>query len=314
MMKPTKDLSEVLVCPYCNGNFVWDAEALRCAACNKVFTANRQGYYDFNVDQRTAEIHSTSVEYAEVQKKHGLRVFNEYLKDFLFCEQIERVLDAGCGMGAGISELVKMDYEAYGIDLPGLSPFWVRAGNNPHNFFAADAGKLPFRNDYFDVVYSLGVIEHIGTVDGQAIPLDNYWEIRQEYANSLIRVTKPSGRIIVSCPNKSFPVDLQHGAPAFVGDSRIRKYIWDKTQLNIHPVWGRYHLLSYSETKRLFCDRGGCKSIEPLPLRNYFGFNIAGNIGFLNFSKKLMEVYVNNLPRLFRSTFLNPYMLVVIRK
>lgn len=261
-IKPTEDISEVLVCPHCNGDFVWDAEALRCTACSKVFTVNRQGYYDFNVDQKTAEIYSTSVEYFEAQKKSSIRIFNEYLKDFLFREQIERVLDVGCGIGAGISELVRMGYEAYGIDLPGLSSFWSAAGNNPHNFFASDAGKLPFRTDYFDAIYSLGVIEHIGTVDGHAIPLDNYWEIRQKYANSLIRVTKPGGRIIVSCPNKSFPVDLQHGAPAFVGDSRIRKYIWDKTRLNIHPVWGRYHLLSYSETKRLFCDKGGVKVLN----------------------------------------------------
>ena len=295
---------------------MWDAEALRCATCNKVFAINRQGYYDFNIDPRTAEIHSTSVGYDWRRKNsQELRLFDDYLKEFLFREQIERVLDVGCGMGAGISELVRMDYEAYGIDLPGQSPFWAAAGNNPHIFFASDAGKLPFIDGYFDVVYSLGVIEHIGTVDGQAIPLDSYWDIRSEYANSLIRVTKPGGRIVVSCPNKSFPVDLQHGAPAFVGNSRIRKYIWDKMQLNIHPIWERYHLLSYSETKRLFCDKGGCKSIEPLPLRNFFGFSIAGNIGFfLNHSKKLMEVYVNNLPSSLRSTFLNPYMLVVIRK
>ena len=167
------------------------------------------------------------------------------------------------------------------------------------------------------------MIEHIGTQDGNQALVDNYWEARQSYANELLRVTKPAGRILVACPNKSFPIDVQHRArdnspQANKGKIeklllRLRGYIFERTGVNIHPVWGRYHLLSYSETAKLFCENGGASTLEPMPLKGYFGFSHLES-GFLRVARILAEVYVNNLPRILRASFLNPYVLAQIRK
>lgn len=153
--------------------------------------------------------------------------------------------------------LLEDGHDAYGIDLPHLSKYWARNGNDPRRFFCCDAARLPFPDDSFDVVYSTGVVEHIGTKLGHCSLSSNYVTVRQSYANEILRVTKPNGRILIACPNKAFPIDIQHGACDAAAPmtlvNRLRQYIFDKTRINIHPSWGEYHLLSYSETKKLFC-------------------------------------------------------------
>jgi len=308
-MSEPLSIIEVLVCPNCFGHLKEDLEkALKCQSCGFLFHVNPFGYYDLLLNNSIWQIDSTTVEYAHIQEAVGLRFYNEFLRPLLLVEPFERVLDAGCGMGVGISELARAGYEAYGIDLPHLSRFWSHADNPPKNFFCCDAIQLPFRTDYFDVVYSLGVIEHIGTIDGNEELIEDYWNARTAYADSLLRVTRPGGRIFISCPNKSFPLDIQHPARG-----RIGKSIYKKLGVNVHRTWGKYHLLSYAEVRWLFCDRGTARSFKPLPLKGYFSFSGFG-YGFLKPLKGIVTFYINNLTRFLRSSFLNPYMLVQIRK
>ena len=223
----------------------------------------------------------------------------------------------GCGIGKGVCLAVDDGYEAYGIDLPKLSRFWSRAGNDARHFLCCDARRLPFRDDFFDLVWSLGVIEHIGTVIGHCTLSEDYWEARRSYAKEILRVTRPGGRIMIDCPNKSFPIDICHGPIDDLTPKTtvnvVRTYISRLTGINIHRITQKYHLLSYGETKKLFCDEGGAISFEPLPLKGYFSFGTFES-GFLKVFAKLAKIYVNNLPRPLRRTPLNPYMSVLVRK
>ena len=321
-MRDFGSTSQMLVCPSCHSRLIRTRGELECEQCKLLFTRNDFGFFEFILEKALYQVDSTTQEFAHTQEFCGFRVYNEYLKPMLFQEPFERVLDAGCGIGRGISMLLNEGYDAYGIDLPNLCKFWAHAGNDPEHFFCCDAAELPFATDFFDVVYSLGVIEHIGTQDGHQALVDDYWQVRQAYANELLRVTRPSGRILIACPNKSFPIDVQHrprdNSPHGAGGLgnlllRLRSYIFERTSVNIHPVWGRYHLLSYPEVRRLFCDNGGARSFETMPLRGYFGFSRFES-GFLQLVKVLAEAYVNNLPRILRAGFLNPYMLAQVRK
>jgi SAM-dependent methyltransferase len=281
-------------------------ENLCCKACNVAFSINRFGYYDLVLDRKLAEQETTSDEFAGIQSAAGVRRFHEFLKPYLGPEPSQRVLDIGSGLGRELAEMRRMGYEAYGVDLPCLSPFWAEVGNDPSHFFCAEATRLPFRDDHFDLVYSFGVVEHICTeTDGRL----DYWGPRQDYANELVRVTQPRGRILVSCPNKSFPVDIQHGPDA---TKRLRHLIWERTGLNIHATWGENHLLSYREIKRLF-QRTGALSFRALPLDHFFGF--AGwQTRSLRLLRPLAEYYVNHLPSFLLQTGFNPYVLLEIRK
>jgi SAM-dependent methyltransferase len=304
-------ISKTAVCPRCHLPLAPRGNSLHCAACNRSFATNRHGYLDFITDSSLSQVKSVTYEYAAIQHECGDRVYREYIRDYLFREPFGRVLDVGCGLGRGIVKLLEGGYNAYGVDLPSLSPFWAAARNNPLHFFCCDAAHLPFPDNFFDAVFSLGVIEHIGTQVGHCTLADDYRQKRQQYANEILRVTRPNGRILISCPNKNFPVDIQHGPSDALGPpSRVRSFLFEKTGLNVHRAWGRYHLLSYSETTRLFCQNGGARLFKPQPLKGLFAFTQVKPRAF----QRLAALYCTHLPHLLLPTFLNPYMLAEIRK
>ena len=251
--------------------------------------------------------------YVEHQKDFPVRVYREFLKPLFASAPTRRVLDVGCGLGTEVKEAQKDGYEAYGVDLPNMIPFWEKAGNDPIRFFACNATRLPLCDHYFDFTWSFGVIEHIGTTSDTGALLPDYLQARCDYADELVRVTKPGGRIIVSCPNKSFPVDTQHGPNSESHFKELRALIAQKTKLHFHRTWGKNHLLSYSEIKRLFCRNESVESVVPLSLKGYFGFGVF-QAGYLRTIKKLVRYYIEHMPILLRPTFLNPYMLVMILK
>jgi SAM-dependent methyltransferase len=223
----------------------------------------------------------------------------------------QRVLDVGCGVGALVNALVRRGHDAYGVDVPAAVPQWVRAGNDNNRFFCADATELPFAGDCFDVVISLGVIEHIGTATGHCTLREDCWEQRRSYAREILRVTCPGGRIIIACPNKSFPCDIQHGPTDELSPhAPIRTFLFNKTGLNIHKTWGRYHLLSYPEIRQLF---PGVQHFTPLPLKGYFGFGRFRR-GFLRPFSAIAQVWIDHMPGFLASSWLNPYVMVQMTK
>jgi SAM-dependent methyltransferase len=308
-------LKEIVVCPSCHNSLFEDGEQLRCNKCSSSFGKNVFGYFEFFVEQQVHKIDSTNEQNAEDQEFCNIRTYNEYIIPFLRKEPAKRVLDAGCGLGRGIAVLIEEGYDAYGIDLPNLSEFWFRIGSDPAHCFCCDVVRLPFRSDFFDAVISTSVIEHLGTLTGHCSLVDNYPEIRHQHAKELLRVTKPSGRILISCPNKSFPIDIHHGPTDEVSPKkhRVRRYIFEKTGMNIHPIWGKYHLVSYPEVKRLFCEYGGATSCEPLSLKDFLSLKTFESTPLKPLGR-LAKSYLYNLPKCFRASFMNPYVLVQIRK
>jgi SAM-dependent methyltransferase len=295
-----------LVCVCCG---VGLSGTLTCDRCSRTYCRNQYGYVEM-LKEPWNHVEAQE-DYIEDQEHAGLRVFQEYLLPWLAKDRAKIVLDVGCGMGQGIRQLGLSGSQAYGVDLPCYSPFWAQAGLDSTRFMCADACSLPFSDNFFDVVYSLGVIEHIGTVLGHCTLRPDYWEKRKAYARELLRVTKPDGRIIVACPNKSFPVDVQHGpTDALSPKLPFRSFICQKTGLNFHKVWGAHHLLSYPETQRLF--HSG-RSFRALPLKGYFGFGKFEK-GWLRPFSSLAKWYVDSLPEVLRDSPLNPYLLVEVRK
>ena len=293
------------------------AAGLRCTHCGHVYAFNRHGFAELlppDLAQTSSALVTTMADYAEDQHVTEVRVLEDYLLPLLQHEPFRSVLDVGCGVGAGVRLLTSSGFEAYGVDLPALSQFWAQAGNDPDRFLCCNAVSLPFANDCFDVVYSLGVVEHIGTVTGHCTLRPDFGAQRQRYANEILRVTKPGGRIIIACPNKTFPVDIQHGPTDAAGARNpLRSLLFKWTGMNLHKTWGRYHLLSYRDVKRLFCEGAGARELQTLSLDGYFAFGRFKR-GFLRPFGSLAELYVERLPPRLRATFLNPYVMVQIRK
>jgi len=239
------------------------------------------------------------------------------LKPWVDRESAQRVLEVGCGMGLGIRFLRDDGIEAYGIDIPCLARFWARAGNDPAHFINCDGARMPFPDGYFDAVYTLGTIEHIGTKAGHYTLKDDYWDTRVAFAKEMLRVTKKTGRLLVTCPNKSFPIDIHHeptDAATPPGKMKWRRHIFDTYGMTLHWPFGKYHLFSYSELKGLFCEFNQAASIEPLPLKDYFAFKRTGSLGMLRRLKNVITRYIETMPAALRKSPLNPFLVVEVRK
>lgn len=86
-----------------------------------------------------------------------------------------RILDAGCGIGRHLSRLAGPNIStAIGVDvgMPGLLHGKAQSFNGI--FIAANLCQLPFRDNEFDFIYSIDVIEHI---DNPALALREYHRI-----------------------------------------------------------------------------------------------------------------------------------------
>lgn len=103
------------------------------------------------------------------------------------------VLEVGVGAGTDFIQWVRSGAYAYGIDLTAEAIKNIQARLTVENLQAtdlqvADAEHLPYENDFFDLVYSWGVIHHSpDTV---------------KCFEEIIRVTKPGGTIKIMVYNR----------------------------------------------------------------------------------------------------------------
>jgi SAM-dependent methyltransferase len=97
----------------------------------------------------------------------------------------KRVLDAGCGMGRFAEVCADAGADVHAIDLSTAVEAAERnlRGRASLRFYQADIMNLPFANESFDAIYSIGVLHH--TPDTRAAFL------------RLCRLLRPGGRIAI---------------------------------------------------------------------------------------------------------------------
>ncbi|MFC1813386.1 class I SAM-dependent methyltransferase [Thermodesulfobacteriota bacterium] len=96
----------------------------------------------------------------------------------------KKILDVGCGLGMMMEYFANQGNDVVGIDIVSQS---VR--DNVYrglNVIEADARSIPFRDDTFDMVYSLGVIEH--------------FEETEQALGEQVRTCKPGGIVVAVVP------------------------------------------------------------------------------------------------------------------
>lgn len=111
------------------------------------------------------------------------KVFSKYLE-----KKEYTILDGGCGTGAGI--LFLQNYgKVYGVDLSKeATNFCKKRGLK--RIKTADVSKLPYKNNFFDLVCLMDVIEHIK---------DDKMVVQEVF-----RVLKPGGFFLVTVPALPF--------------------------------------------------------------------------------------------------------------
>jgi SAM-dependent methyltransferase len=144
-----------------------------------------------------------------------------------------------------------------------ISAEMVNKGHAQYGFVPvtiAEAGRLPFEDGFFDVVYCSSVIEHV------TVPKERVWAIcsgsefrraaderQRDFAQEIRRLGK---RYFVQTPNKWFPIESHSWLP-FIGYLprgwqlpilRISNRVWVK---RTNPDW---RLLTAADMRGLFPD------------------------------------------------------------
>ncbi|MCB0096420.1 MAG: class I SAM-dependent methyltransferase [Caldilineaceae bacterium] len=152
--------------------------------------------------------------------------------------KVARVLDNGCGVGMYIKALAPFADALFGNDIePEHLEFAARTVPQAHLQYAV-CEHLPYPDNYFDLMLSHEVLEHVQD-DGAA-------------AAEIARVLKPGGRAIIFAPNRFHPFET-HGhywrGQYHFGNTPLINYLPDSLRNRLAP-----HVRAYTPQglRRLF--------------------------------------------------------------
>jgi len=211
------------VCPECKKELLQKDSAFECKHCQEKYSdvdripifrnPEESAIWQFEKDDKAEKLIKSA-------EKDGWRktIEEEYgnLKDSWIASQNRAegiylsniddqsiVLDAGCGWGALSFAVSSIAKEVYGIDSNNYGLRFVQLrckqeGVNNAYFANSDIGKLPFPDDFFDLVILNGVWEWTPLAFPDISPEDAQKLILRE----LHRVLKPNGQIFIAIENR----------------------------------------------------------------------------------------------------------------
>ena len=172
-----------------------------------------------------------------------------------------RILDVGCGTGASVIEMKKLwgkEVEVYGIDVINLEVELAKERIKEYGVWADlsyyEGTLLPFKNNFFDVVFTSDVLGHVEDVPN--------------WLEELQRVLLPGGRLAMFCESKL-------GKHAYV-----RNYLL-KRGLNTDPH-ANFHISLYAKSE-----------LKSLLEQNSFEIKKMYSAFFLSFLVHPEEFYVS---------------------
>jgi ubiquinone/menaquinone biosynthesis C-methylase UbiE len=195
-----------------------------------------------NRNRNTNETYKMWKEYYS-SVKNDSEFYNEEFKKYTFIHSwhnsirsLERlepikkgmdILDAGCGWGRMLLGIVDkysalnisaMDYQQESLDT-GMQLFKNESNGNIIKWIKGDITSMPFKNDSFDIVYSMRVFQHLNSPSNAA--------------SEMIRVLKPGGKFLILVQNKLCPLNLNYYSRKYT-PREVKSFFSDLTNIEIH--------------------------------------------------------------------------------
>jgi ubiquinone/menaquinone biosynthesis C-methylase UbiE len=130
----------------------------------------------------------------------------------------DRVLDAGCGAGNLVFELVPHCGRVIGCDIHHARLLFGTARGSG-SYIQADLQQLPFADNTFDTIFCMEVLEHLDQ------------RIIAHVLREFYRILGPQGQVLITTPNYRSPwvlieffADTLRLAPEMAGGEHISKY------------------------------------------------------------------------------------------
>lgn len=174
-----------------------------------------------------------------------------YLFERYKIKQGQKFLDIGCGRGEFLRGFIDCGVLGHGVDRsPAAEKYCPEADLRAVDF---ENEKLPYPNNYFDVIYSKSVVEHF------------YYP--EKLFLEMYRVLKPGGLAITLCPDWEFNYkiyfeDYTHRTPFMQSSLRDIQLIHGFENIKVErfrqlPIlWGKGNvLLPLAEMTRIFIPR-----------------------------------------------------------
>ena len=260
-------------------------------------------------EEKIVEFFKISKEYFDsirnFHKKHGGVAIEDEVLKLIFKNITEnmKILDGGCGEGSITNFLAEKfpDVIFYGVDISDVGINYAYEESNKRKlknvtYKVGDLKYLDFPDNYFDLIYSQSVIEHVVNYEKA---LKEFW-----------RVLKPKGKLIIRVSNGG--VEGKNKLKA------IRDYIFGNNRLiELNPS-----LILDNELTRNFdvnsipsdvlltqLKRIGFKIIYFSTLRNHLRYNLSE----VSFIKRIWRIFISLIP-FFPFTHLGPTIVVMCQK
>lgn len=196
--------------------------------------------------------------FSKLKEKEFDDWFKKYHKSLTTAEE-GMILDVGCGTGQVVNRLAADGLEAIGID---ISPVGIRLSNAARSsteasFIIASSYKLPFRDNIFNAVGCLDVLEHLS--------------LPEQCIDDMIRVAIEEGKIVIASPNLLCPIYAKNPRRALSMMKTLfqrlfnsertptfehREPVLDDSETDIERDLDAITLLDPSTLKRLLVRRG----------------------------------------------------------
>jgi len=146
------------------------------------------GYIDTTIDQ-----------YYRPVQGYFMRKRLELALTFMKNKKVDRILDVGYGGGTFMPTLVRLCHELHGIDTlpkPKDVEGILKKQNVRAKLITGSIFKTPYKEDYFDTVVCISVLEHFITRE------------LNESIREMYRILKPGGYLIMGFPSKNLLTDF----------------------------------------------------------------------------------------------------------